>query len=529
MALLKPVIYACIKAAYTCVPVFCCLIFFWPTVSGRTMGAVADRAPGQDEFRGPIKMRYYELKKPAGGFNGIAVVALNPQEDPGISHRREFSLGIDRKTVHYNDLGLDPDIKKDDGLFSAYVKFDFQSLADGQERFAHRLETSLNEAASARRPLDLFEFSGRSVATQKPFIPPEFSREPDAFDKQMKKRLAADRIAMTPAALDILPALGRPEKTLLITDTSVVADPYYTFDQCDTDHTRNNTNPNAPWSLKTLLANINNSGISDRIFIHHWLRSWMLSQGSNDQTISFAGLFTAWDGINPASLDIDRLPFRLLAIVNRLDLAKIGFADSNGGEIGFVFGLVNPNNCRDFSDQKTLILEYGDAAETCEQIQTRAQHWLQLNELGLGTPDYLSALAQVTDSVTAEGRAHNTLKQLRTNYFDQGTGHFLEFNIDSVTGFLKRVPTEKVDACSGCHEQETQTSYSHINPITRELSGFMTGIAAPDPPHGRIRSDFNELARRGQIMEDLAGKQCFSGEILRSLFARTGMRLRVAH
>ena len=73
-----------------------------------------------------------------------------------------------------------------------------------------------------------------------------------------------------------------------------------------------------------------------------------------------------------------------------------------------------------------------------------------------------------------------------------------------------------VNTCDDCHAQETNTFFTHVNPVTRNFSGFMTGITVADPQlgppgSGGIDREFDDLQRRGQIVEELAVRSCFGG------------------
>jgi hypothetical protein len=70
-----------------------------------------------------------------------------------------------------------------------------------------------------------------------------------------------------------------------------------------------------------------------------------------------------------------------------------------------------------------------------------------------------------------------------------------------------------LNTCDDCHSGETQTSFTHVKPqsFPTTLSGFLTGITVPDPVGAPVTREFDDLARRGQIMEDLAVKSCKSG------------------
>jgi len=330
--------------------------------------------------------------------------------------------------------------------------------------------------------------------------------------------------------------------------------------------------------------------------------------------------FPGWDGVNASTLDINNLPFRLLAVMNRLDLAKVSYASANGGETRFVFGLLNPNTCTPAMgiNQMTVIFEYGDTANQCSTIKSRAQEWLALDSLVLGSPAYMNVLKAITDDVTQAPGAAAALNQLRTNDFafdglgvfdswqlrefvvDSGSGlleptttkqtpdasfrtgnpvmaQFMEQNADAILCESHTVPTSfvgnpflaasldyfstsfwtaptsvanlpvafpschtssisnvfgglplsmqiqsevrhklSVNTCDDCHAQETNTFFTHVNPMTRNFSGFMTGITVPDPQlvppgSGGIDRVFDDLQRRGQIVEELAVRSCFGG------------------
>jgi hypothetical protein len=66
-----------------------------------------------------------------------------------------------------------------------------------------------------------------------------------------------------------------------------------------------------------------------------------------------------------------------------------------------------------------------------------------------------------------------------------------------------------LNTCNGCHGQETQTFFLHINPRlageASTLSGFLTGINVADPITGAPRR-LNELARRRGLLEALICK-----------------------
>jgi hypothetical protein len=70
-----------------------------------------------------------------------------------------------------------------------------------------------------------------------------------------------------------------------------------------------------------------------------------------------------------------------------------------------------------------------------------------------------------------------------------------------------------LNTCSGCHLMETGTPFAHLdyNSIPGQpahLSGFLTGIAIPDPRNPAIVRHFNDLARRAADLSVAANMSC---------------------
>lgn len=486
------------------------------------------------------------------------------------------------------------------------------------ERYAH--------AISQGRMLDAIRFSGHAVANHGPVLVPQ---SPDE--------------KLDPSVLDEypnLPSTTDPRKTLMITDPRVVADPTRTYDPCDLDATSNHRNPDAVWSFKSLMSQMaQGQGISTQEFIHYWLLGWMQDQEVNWHTVprrtGVMDYFPGWDAENPHTLDVDRLPFRLLAIVNRLDLTKM---DEHGfqspGETRLVFGLLDLHQCApaNRAERATVIFEYGDVIDSCEGIEARAHRWLALDRLPLGSPRYLEQLESITNEVTQAFAApskpnKSALNQLRTNDFGFDPGidpappsgsppnstmrwelrefrlfgdssvlihnpihltpdeqfqrgsevlaQYLHENADEVLCEAHQVPRSyanqhflggaiaydpgsfwdtpldtwqlphnfsadcppsqgiqdsslsldeklvsevrhkfSLNTCNGCHSGETSMFFVHVDPSTRELSRFLTGGTFDDPVHGsQVQREFNDLARRGQLLESFATRGCNGGHV----------------
>lgn len=573
------------------------------------------------------------------GFNAATLIQFEKNQRSEILDDQRFETHMDKTKTAFNDLGEGADLEPGDGIFSAFTFIDFEELKKDEDIFLQRLEKS--------KRLVVKEFSGRSVVSSKTLTLDDLLKNKKEFSSQqivLGQNVKAFPVNSILATLKTLPFTADEFKVLAINSTQVVAHPDFTFDPCDTDGTGNNGDPDKPWSLKTLLSNMNQgTGLSNQEFIHEWLRNWMVPSTVNGFLIptrtGILDYFPGWDGVNAATLDIDTLPFRTTAIVPRPDLAKVSYVGSKEGEIRFVFGLLNPNTCTPAVgiDQMTAILEYGDTASSCSAIKSRAQQLLDLDTLPLGSPAYMNALKAITDDVTEAPQAATQLNQLRTNDFafdgiaslaepwelrefviDSGTGlltptttkqtpdvsfrtghpdtaHFMETNANAIlceshivtdlfnsapflgssleyfsTSFwtaptsqanlpgafpvchtsnaagvspFVTLPTHiqsevrhkfSVNTCDDCHAQETNTFFTHVNPVTRNFSGFMTGVTVPDPQLGGVLAggidrEFDDLQRRGQILMEQASKSCSGPLILNTSFFEVASPLTFTH
>ncbi|HSC67405.1 MAG TPA: hypothetical protein VLC79_06935 [Cellvibrio sp.] len=398
------------------------------------------------------KMETFKLQTAVAQGNAIAVATF--KRDSAMEELKgRFSFDMEGKITAFNDLAEGADEKSGDGIFTAFTTIDVADITKTQETFLAKLN-------SVQNPI-VREFSGRAVVSTTKFV-----ANSSAPSTNVIKGLTVTE-APRPLPAAIPPALVLPENALVINDRAVVANSTLTFDACNTDATGNNINPNAAWSFKTLLSNLNDettSGMTDQQFANDWLRNWINNSSVNGFSIlarpNLKDFFQGWDGVNAATLNMDRLPFRLLAIVNRIDLAAIpayGVSTANKpGEIRFVFGLITRDStgfCRNngipgSADQMTAIFEYRDATTGCSGLKDLANKWVTLDttaiQFGRNSANYLNALKAITDTVTAPNA--KKLNQLRTNDFAfDGIGRFngswqlREFVIDPTT--KKLAPT----------------------------------------------------------------------------------------
>ncbi|HEX2163978.1 MAG TPA: hypothetical protein VHM02_08515, partial [Thermoanaerobaculia bacterium] len=250
------------------------------------------------------------------------------------------------------------------------------------------------------------------------------------------------------------------DRVLMIRDPGVVRDPQRTWDPCT-----GAGNPDGVWTFKHLMTEMANqpqTGIDPAVFVEQWLRTWAQNPGPtiNGTTVSTRAqilqLINDWKA-GAKRLDLRRAPFRLLAVVSRVDLATTtggggysGSASGNfldAGELRFVFGVVlppgfssngyfavteigsgTPSPYEDLAgDTRTcralafsVIFEYKVPKCDCEDVRGWAQRLVDLANYAPGTLAYNSRLAALTQSVVranADPRRPNgnSLGQLRTN------------------------------------------------------------------------------------------------------------------
>ena len=235
---------------------------------------------------------------------------------------------------------------------------------------------------------------------------------------------------------------------LMITHLKVVEDPV-------------RTNPRqgkrATWSFKYLMEQM--AGSRDPAeFTLQWLQQW-----ENDQFIN-GHLVTARPNIRTLvidpwlaasggrKLDLNKAPFKLLAIVNRMDMRE---HDAQGkvttaGEGRFVFGVLGadgkplPPAAGTAPGGFTVILEYELLATNMRELGDWVKQWKDLSKYTLGSAQYNKALESLTRRFTDSGRApgkpnQNAINQIRTNEIAlRPAWELREFAIDGGNGLLQQ-------------------------------------------------------------------------------------------
>jgi hypothetical protein len=186
-------------------------------------------------------------------------------------------------------------------------------------------------------------------------------------------------------------------------------------------------------------------------FVENWLNQWL-----EDQTVGH-GVAIARSAmndliINPwreasggGRLDLNKAPFRLLAIVNRMDLRSVDDKHvSSAGEGRLVFGTLDAEG-KPLGRGFYIIFEYNLAASNLHELNQWAGKWKRLQEQPIESRRYSDELSKITRAFTDRkiGPDNNSihLNQVRTNEVALGRPWELrEFKISQGQPKLTQVP-----------------------------------------------------------------------------------------
>ncbi len=395
-----------------------------------------------------------QIKRLENDPNGNVLLIANFGKDQikGPFHAVEISSG----KVVLRDDGKGGDEVPNDGLFSVALTEDLASL-DAELETLQRNAKILQE-----KPVPVFK--GREL------LPPERAKfeVPDkgSFDKGAV-------VHINPKWLCLLFTDVSVDHSLMVTDVSVVEDSTRANNPCL-------ATPSATgaWSfgkLVTDMANTGVTGVSPEDFVRQWLSTWLSTITVNGDSLPartnlFDSVIKPWviksggsstvDMTNwmTQPLDLKFAPFKLIAIVNRLDLrGNMGYGMKNSGEGRFVFEVLDSSCAPLGPGGFTVIFEYGLPIHSCAALKAYAQKWYELKALTLGDPAYNTALQAITD-VFALANADpskpngSALNQMRTNEVALGFPWELrEFNIDGtshrlVNTTVKQEPAKKYNS-----------------------------------------------------------------------------------
>ena len=556
--------------------------------------AAEDKSDKQEGLGGTMPPPADVFIQQTGSYPELGNVLLTVQLTPA-----QVAAKQGEGTASYTTLGsLGEILFRDDGELGDAVAGDALYTAMAQADIAELEKRAAQDAASLKTASPTIPlFRGRSIAG---------SQTQTAFDIAGFRAGQAVRLSQPVVPTDAKSKVAIPvfqARVLMIRDPNVLNDPLRTVNPCNPAIPGN---PNGVWTFKHLMTEMaNDTGQSPSTFTINWLYELGTHKTINGTSVpartEMSDLIEDWRRASGGNgvINLDLAPFRLLAIVPRLDLRKVGAGGGDfldAGEVRFIFGLVRPSWATSFQPQgnnaggcyqsMSVSFEYKVARTKCLGVTGWAQQWIALAGLVPGGT-YNQALEQLTEPLVTAGAA--AIARVRTNDralaspwqlrefrlssdFDETTVAqtpadafnvqplFRSWLVDQVIpaisgpGWNQPIPSvpatyqatpfrgarpempnasfywsasnldfaanggdnarnwgrhrASLASCNGCHARETGTSFAHLNPLTSELSGFLTGITVSDPANITPQRSFSDLERRFVDIHSLASTLC---------------------
>jgi hypothetical protein len=396
------------------------------------------------------------------------------------SLNKKVAIVIGKESVVLFDDGTNGDLRKDDGLFTTTIEFDFDAFAKANKQLAQSRE---------RNESHLFAPGGRQQLTKTRIVESDdnlqFVSLSDGKEKIFSLPFNATSIKINQPLLlplfnfplglpsDVAPtstAVSIPQ-SLMITDIGVVNDPTRTW-ACPSSSTSPTGNATGEWTFWRLMENMANGSSSTSDYIKALFKYWTINQTINSFNVAarpgvYQKVIKDWEirsGGPGATLLPQESPFRLLGIVLRADLrgGTGPYAGGDAGEGRFVFAL-HDGHCNNVS--KTIILEYKVPISGCTNIRDWAQKWIDL----ASSATYNSDLASLTNVFTAAGANptapnQSAIGQVRTNELLPGSPFWelREFVLPSTGGNLTETDV-KQEPHLAFNNSATLASYINSN------------------------------------------------------------------
>lgn len=467
----------------------CILIFFFACDrKGSESSALLEGIPSDLKVRAdfeqnpPIaeEISFEVLDTPLKTGENLRLSARFSKEDIARIKADFFAMQFGNEKVVLRDDGKGADEQGKDGVFSILLKEDLDLLIKD-------LEDAKKLALSGKG----LKFDGRTVkmTSLDRKVLGRFNPADLRGLKKINIPIGIFPIVKSGAAL-AFPILA--EKSLMITDLDVVEDPSRTFNPCDMTATAGN--PNGVWTFGELMRQMASpspgsiaNDAATITFMMDWLNTWAIANTINGDNVparaNISSVISTWQTLsdqanlaagNPIGpLLVERCPFRLMAIVNRLDLrgsSGYGFSDAGEGRLVFC-ALDDLCNSREF----TVIFEYGINKKKCETVKSFALEWANLSDpaLGIGTPAYNAALEAITLQFTQSGTNtakpnQSSINQLRTNEIALASPWELrEFNLTAAGNLslvdVKMEPARKFNTKAANPQTQFLADYANTN------------------------------------------------------------------
>lgn len=308
------------------------------------------------------------------------------------------------------DDGQGGDALAGDGIFSLARPVPFDKVRSEQER--------MRAEAAAAKLTEVPVFDGRHLVGARPL--PRII-DPDRFE-----------------LLHSLPAFVDPRRSLFVTAPAVVEDPTRTVHPCTGAGT-----PMGVWTFGHLMQELAGGADPSAFtadFFAQLAAAAPVANGLVPPARDVSTLLALWPKRPDGALDLARAPMKLVAIVNRIDLAgNVSYGRVGGAEGRLIFQAMDPRtpDCKPLATPQIfqLIFEYGVPRDSCVALRDWALGWKALAAHPLGSPAYNAALAALTEPLVRAGAAPvrpggSALHQLRTNEQALGGGwHLREFRL----------------------------------------------------------------------------------------------------
>lgn len=288
------------------------------------------------------------------------------------------------------------------------------------------------------------------------------------------------------------PITVNADAELMIRNLTVVEDPLRT------NWSGNLANPSdGAWHFGRLMTTM--AGTNDpELFVRNWLAQWdspRLVNGLNVAPRPMNAIVTQpWLAASGGTrLDLTRAPFRLLAIVNRMDLRNL--SRGSAGEGRFVFGVLGAGGTQ---LQFTVILEFNLPATTQADVDRWAADWHALGTLPVGSPAFNTALEAITNRFAGPNASParpnaSAINQVRSNEIAlTAPWEMREFNLNAA-GQLVQVPVAQTtdlpinNSPNLAQFINTNTAAlltdTHVVPATFNGTPFLAGSAITNPGH----------------------------------------------
>ncbi len=449
-----------------------------------------------------------QLKKPING-NSL-MIQIQYKQFPQQKLPLQLPVYLGQNTITLYDDGTNGDPVSGDGIYTGTVNED-------PSAFANAINTriqAINKKA-IQQGVPFLTFAGH---LGKQILPKQLAEQItfNAAAFNSFARVPLSPLILSPEAADMESPCGLPpiinQQSLFITDLSVVEDPARTFNAVT-----GVGNPTGNWTFGTMIKNMTGGAVTAKDLLVSWFQNYVNPVVVNSQTINSRVNFVAnviapwlvkigvapdlasvtpdnWQDLwNMASEDklLEYAPFKLTAIVNRLDLlgnSVYSSSISNPGETRFIFTLIDPivgdlpgplglgNNGFitgmpplqigneklpgvNFLDWKgmNIIFEYGNVQDNLCDVVNFANKWVKLSSYSFPSASYNAALESITTTVTNMGAApgkpnKSAINRIRSNErindlgspisvpdWETSDWEFRQFELDK-TGFFQQVP-----------------------------------------------------------------------------------------